>query len=88
MVNEVRGNFKSKYVRNGGEAALLCDNCDQRQVETQSHCLICPKWEGIRQGLDVTTIEGLTTFNGYYWRDRKRRLAHKEPPSKIPVPSW
>ena len=62
MVNDVRGNFKSKYIRNGGEAALLCDNCDQQQIETQSHCLVCPKWKGIRQGLDVTTIDGLTTF--------------------------
>ena len=62
MVNDVRGNFKSKYIRNGGEAALFCDNCDQQQIETQSHCLVCSKWKGIRQGLDVTTIDGLTTF--------------------------
>ena len=71
MVNHVRGNFKSKYIRNGEEAALLCDNCDQQQIETQSHCLVCPKWEGIRQGLDVTTIEGLTTF--FQWMRAKEK---------------
>ena len=37
MVNDVRGNFKSEYMRNGDEAALLFDNCDQKQIETQSH---------------------------------------------------
>jgi predicted ATP-dependent serine protease len=61
-VNDVRENFKSKYIRNGGEAAFLCDDCDQEEIQPQNQCLVCPKWDGIRQGLDVNTMEGLASF--------------------------
>ena len=80
MVNDVRGNFKSKYIRNGGEAALLCDNCDQQQIETQSHCLACPKWKGIRQGLDVidnilsTAADGESKREDWLTRSRAARF--------------
>ena len=59
---EIKGNFGFKYTRHGGEAALVCDNCDLRENETQSHCLVCPKWEDIRQGLDLSKIEEMATF--------------------------
>ena len=26
LVNDIKGSFKSKYTRQGGEAALVCDN--------------------------------------------------------------
>ena len=62
MVKEIKGNFKSKYKRHGDEKALICefDGCDQ--VETQSHCMVCPQWASIRDGLDLTKIEDLATF--------------------------
>ena len=28
MVEEVRGNFKDKYKSQGGEEALVCEDCD------------------------------------------------------------
>ena len=62
LVNDIKGSFKSKYTRQGGEAALVCDNCQLNVNETQAHCLICPKWEGIRQGLDLSRIEDMATF--------------------------
>ena len=62
MVKDVKGNFKSKYKREGGEQNLICKECDIGQVETQSHCTICPKWENIRSDLDLTTINDLATF--------------------------
>ena len=62
LVNDIKGNFKSKYTRHGGEAALVCGNCDLSENETQTHCLVCPKWEDIRQGLDLSKIEGMATF--------------------------
>ena len=62
-MKEIKGNFKSKYTRHGGEAALVCDNCDLRENETQTHCLVCPKWEDIRQGLDLSKIEEMATFS-------------------------
>ena len=61
-MNDIKGNFKSKYTRQGGEAALVCDNCQLNVNETQAHCLVCPKWEGIRQGLDLSRIEDMATF--------------------------
>ena len=62
MVNEIKGNFLSKYKRYGGEAALACDNCDLNVKETQTHCLVCPQWEDIRHGLDLTKIEDMATL--------------------------
>ena len=62
MVNDIKGNFTSKYKRHGGEAALVCDNCDLQVNETQTHCLVCPKWEDIRHGLDLTKIVDMATF--------------------------
>ena len=62
MVNDIKGNFKSKYTRHGGEAALVCDNCDLSVNETQAHCLVCTRWETIRLGLDLTKIDDLATF--------------------------
>ena len=47
MVQEIRGNYKDKYKRNGGEAAVLCPECPAQEIETQSHCLVCLKWEDI-----------------------------------------
>ena len=42
MVNEIKGNFKDKFKRLGGEEALKCDDCQIDQTQTQSHCLVCP----------------------------------------------
>ena len=81
MVKEIKGNFKSKYTRNGGEEALVCDNEDCKVVETQSHCLTCPKWEGIREGLDLTVIQDLATFFQRLLVERgKEKLASKAAP--------
>ena len=33
------------------------DGC--AQVETQSHCIVRPQWEIIRQGLDLTNVDDL-----------------------------
>ena len=62
MVNDVKGNFSSKYNRHGGEAALVCDYCDLDVNETQAHCLVCPQWEDLRHGLDLTEIVEMATF--------------------------
>ena len=62
MVKEIKGNYKDKYRRMGGEQALKCNDCDGDQVQTQSHCLVCPHWEGIREDLDMDRMEGMVTF--------------------------
>ena len=62
MVQEVRGNYKDKYRRKGGEQALLCQEYSCGVIETQSHCLECPKWESLRLGLDVEKLEDMVIF--------------------------
>ena len=62
MVQDIKGNFTSKYKRLGGEEALLCQDCDCREIQTQSHCLVCPKWEEIRTGLELDKIEDVVKF--------------------------
>ena len=74
MVNDIKGNFKDKYRKKGGEEALKCDDCNQDQVQTQSHCLVCPHWEELRIGLDLGKIEGMVIF---FQRLLKERLQEK-----------
>ena len=62
MVDEIRGNFKDKYRRTGGEAALACQVCPSGLIETQSHCVQCPKWQDLRLWLELNKMEDLVTF--------------------------
>ena len=62
LVKDVKGNFKDKYKRKGGADAILCEDCDVREIQTQSHCLVCPRWENIRRDLPLETLEGMVTF--------------------------
>jgi hypothetical protein len=62
LVKNIKCNFKDKYRRRGGEDAWICDECESNEVQTQSHCLLCPRWEGIRSGLKLDDMEGLVTF--------------------------
>ena len=39
LVKDIKGNFKSKYKRQGGEEALKCEDCTLDQVQTQSYCV-------------------------------------------------
>ena len=62
MVKEIKGSYNDKYRMMGGEQALKCDDCGGGQVQTQSHCLVCPHWEGIHGDLDRDRMEGMVTF--------------------------
>jgi hypothetical protein len=88
MVDDIKGNFKSKYTRNGDENALICEYDGCNQVETQGHCMVCPQWESIRQGLDLTNIDDLASFFQKLLLARAKLKAgsKKELHSKTPVP--
>ena len=62
LVKDIKGNYKDKFKRLGGEDALKCDDCLSDEIQTQSHCLVCPHWEDIRKGLELDKINGLVTF--------------------------
>ena len=72
MVQEVRANYKDKYRRKGGEQALLCQEYTCGVIETQSHCLECPKWKSLRLGLDVEKLEDMVVFFQKLLKERSK----------------
>ena len=62
MVQDIRGNYKDKYRRQGGEIALECQDCLTNEIQTQSHCLICPRWEKLREGLELNKLEDMVKY--------------------------
>ena len=62
LVNDVKGNFKVNYRRRGGEDYLNCEDCSEKTTQTQSHCLVCTRWDAIRTGLDLNTVDGMVEF--------------------------
>ena len=66
LVENIKGNFKTKYLRlpteNQEKDKLACIYCDFNEVETQTHCMKCPKWENLRTGLDMEKIEDVAKF--------------------------
>ena len=63
MVPEIPANFKNKYRVKGTETeGLVCTECEEGEIMTQSHCLTCSAWADIREGLDLTDIKDLVTF--------------------------
>ena len=79
LVKDIKGNFKSKYKRQGGEKALKFEDCSLDQVQFQSLCMECPHWAGIREGLDLNTLEGLVNFFQRLLKERLMEL-HIETP--------
>ena len=65
MVRDIPGNFKNKY-RNkdasDSDSGLICKYCDVVVIMTQSHCVVCPAWQELRVGLDLTDIRDLVMF--------------------------
>ena len=62
MIPEIKGNFKDRYRRIGGEEALKCHKCSTGEIESQSHCLVCPSWENIRNALEVNKLDAMVIF--------------------------
>ena len=64
MIQDIPGNFKNKFRRRGGgeNEGLVCTHCREEVVMDQAHCIVCPAWEDIRQGLDMREILDLVKF--------------------------
>ena len=41
---------------------LVCTHCQEEVLMDQAHCMVCPAWEDIRQGLDMTNMLDLVKF--------------------------
>ena len=68
MVPEIPGNYKNKYrVKGTVSDGLACPDCQDGVIMTQSHCLACPSWSGLREGLDLSSIDDLITFFRIFW---------------------
>ena len=63
MVPKIPGNFKNKYrVRGTEREGLVCTECPEEEIMTQSHCLTCSAWSELREGLDLTLTGDLVKF--------------------------
>ena len=63
MLTEIPGNAKNKYrVKGTVSEGLICQHCSEGLIFTQSHCLTCPAWTEIREGLDMKNIDDLVIF--------------------------
>jgi hypothetical protein len=71
MVKDIPGNFKEKYKKKGVDG-LICEYCADREVMTQSHCLVCPAWDSSREGLVLSNIEDLVKFFRKMLEERAR----------------
>ena len=60
MVSDIPGNFKEKFRKKG--EGLAYKYCEESEMETQSHCLVCPAWAELRVGLDMDNIRDLVNF--------------------------
>ena len=36
--------------------AVLYQECSAEEIETQAHCLECPRWESLKSGLELDKI--------------------------------
>ena len=73
MLEDIPGNFKNKW--KGREEKLQCQECNEEEILSQDHCVICPAWEDIREGLDLTDIKDLTKFFRLLLKERGERDA-------------
>ena len=75
LVKDIPGNFKNKYRRKGtddSDAGLRCEYCNEGEVMTQSHCMVCPAWAELRMGMDLTDIKDLVIFFRRVLEERTR----------------
>ena len=59
MLPDIPGNFKNKFRKkdcSDRDSGLVCKYCDAGDIMTQSHCAVCPAWQKLRDGLDLTDI--------------------------------
>ena len=80
-----RANYHRRYDTNNRgcpaciEARGTEDNSDSSQdgpevkEETQSHLSICPYYSHLRQGLDITTTEGMVQYFQAVLRERDKK---------------
>ena len=63
MVAEIPGNYKNKFrVKGTVKEGLVCMECQEGEIMSQSHCLTCTAWVELREGLDLTNIKDLVIF--------------------------
>ena len=67
IVSQIPGNFKNMYKNT--ENGLNCSHCSE-PVMAQSHCISCPGMAELRDGLELSEINGMMTF---FRRVRKER---------------
>ena len=75
MVPDIPDNFKAKYRKKGPDSnvELFCKYCEEEVIMSQSHCMVCPAWTELREGLDLTNIMDMAKFFRMLLTERARR---------------
>ena len=67
--------IKNKYKVKGTESdGLICSECNQEEIMTQSHCLIFSVWTEIKDGLDGSNISVLVAFSGRLFNESEKEV--------------
>ena len=70
MVPDIPANFSQKYRKK--ENGMTCQYCQEGEIFDQSHCLRCPAWKDLREGLDLTNIGDMAKFFRSLLTERER----------------
>ena len=70
LVNKIPYNFKNNYrkhkdsegISDENDEGLKCHYCSDGGIMSQIHCIKCPAWGHLREGLNLTRIEDMVTF--------------------------
>ena len=81
MLQCFKDNYRSSYrtMDKGQEEddpGLRCRNCQDESPharDSQIHCMVCPAWSNLREGLDVTNVRCLDDMVIYFQRVIKAR---------------
>ena len=81
MVDDIPANFKNKFRTKGknSDEGLECKHCQEKVLMDQAHCVVCPAWADIRQGLDMTNMLDLVKF----FQEMLKKMDEKKDKKKV-----
>ena len=75
MVEKIPGNYKNMFKIN--KDGLKCSHCE-KVVMTQIHCVSCPGFKELREGLDLTCMADMVVYFRGIMKKRSRKFHGSE----------
>ena len=70
MVEKIPGNYKNMFKKSN--EGLKCSHCEE-DVMTQIHCVSCPGFKLLREGLDLTCMADMVVYFRRVMVERSRK---------------